>query len=215
MPFLSQHRFPRLWNAFQYTIGGTIDKRRLCLKHYRGEKRILEVGCSLGNISKAFVDFSDVRFTGVDIDQVVIDYARKRFRTKSTVEFICQDLQIMAGETTDRYDYILLAGVCHHVDNQELNTLVKAASDLLVKEGGSLVVVDPLIPNVEDSWFVHCFLTLEQGQYLRSGNKLLELLYEIEGMRIEDQEECLIGASPFHWPVCARFGVYRLCRIGE
>lgn len=216
MVFLSQHRFPTLWNAFQYTVGGTIDKRLLCLKHYRGEKRILEVGCSLGNISKAFVGFPDIRFTGVDIDPVVIDYAKKRFRAKPAFEFICRDLQILADEKQERYDYILLAGVCHHVDDQQCRELVTAASALLVKDGGSMVVVDPLIPKPEDSWFVHRFFTLEQGQHLRTEKQLIELLQGVEGLRIADREECLIGASPFHWPICARFGVYRLRRnIGD
>lgn len=210
---MSQHRFPRLWNAFQYTVGGTIDKQRLCLKHYQGEKRILEVGCSLGNISKAFVGLPDIRFTGVDIDPVVIGYAKKRFRKEAAFEFICQDLRILAEEKK-RYDYILLAGVCHHVDNHGCRELLTVASDILVKDGGSLVVVDPLVPKAEDSWFVHRFFKLEQSHYLRSGDQLMELLQKIEGMRINDKEEYLIGASPFHWPVCARFGVYRLCRRG-
>ncbi len=211
MPFLSQHRFPRLWNAFQYTIGGTIDKRLLCLKHYRGEKRILEVGCSLGNISKAFSNLPDIRFTGVDIDPVVIGYARKRFRTKTTFEFLCQDLLTLI-KSNKRYNYILLAGVCHHVNNQECRELLTVASDILVEHHGSLIVVDPLIPKTEDSWFVHRYLKLEQGHYMRTGNQMLEILQKIEQMRITDKEEYLIGASPFHWPVCARFGVYRLCR---
>ena len=48
MPWLTQTRFSRLWNCFQWTIGGTVDKRRLCLKYYGGQERILEVGCSTG-----------------------------------------------------------------------------------------------------------------------------------------------------------------------
>jgi 2-polyprenyl-3-methyl-5-hydroxy-6-metoxy-1,4-benzoquinol methylase len=77
MPFLSQHNFPILWEFLQYWIGGTTDKRRLCLRKYNGQKRVLEVGCSVGNIAKAFQSFAEISYTGIDIDSTAIRRAQK------------------------------------------------------------------------------------------------------------------------------------------
>jgi SAM-dependent methyltransferase len=208
--FLSQHRFPRLWSLFQYVIGGTVDKRHLCLKHYNEEESILEVGCSLGNISKVFVGLPEIAFTGLDIDPVVIDYAQKHFPNTDNYTFVCQDLRIFAEETDNTYDYILFAGMCHHVGDQECLELLNVAANTLLNENGKLIVVDPLIPRDLDSKFVHSFFKLEQGSFVRTGPQLEGLLDKVNSVQIKEKNEYMIGASPVHWPVCARFGVYRL-----
>jgi len=208
--FLSQHRFPGLWNFFQYVIGGTVDKRRLCLKHYAGESAILEVGCSLGNISKAFTALPNIEFTGVDIDPVVIEYAQKAFSHTSNFKFVCEDLRSFSEKKDTLYDYILFAGICHHIEDIECVELLNVASRSLLQKGGKLVVVDPLLPLPEDSGFVHSFLKLEQGKFLRTGQQLEDIVKETEEVRLVDKHEYLIGASPLHRPVCARFGVYCL-----
>ena len=58
----------RLWLLAQLTVLGTYDKQRLVLKHYRGQRRILEIGCSVGNVSMAFRQFPNINFVGLDID---------------------------------------------------------------------------------------------------------------------------------------------------
>jgi hypothetical protein len=43
---LSQSTSPRLWNLLQYWVGGTVDKRKLALRHYQGQSRVLDCGSS-------------------------------------------------------------------------------------------------------------------------------------------------------------------------
>ena len=75
------------------------------------------------------------------------------------------------------------------------------------------VVVDPLIPNSKDSSFIRLFLKIEQGRYLRTGKALVNIIEQTENLSICNNNEFLISASPFGFPVCARFGVYRAKRI--
>lgn len=208
MPLLSQNRFPALWRLFQYWIGGTVDKRRLCLQYYGGQGRVLEVGCSLGNIAKAFTRFHDVDYTGIDIDPVVIDYARRDFNRWKNFRFLSTDLREFAASAKP-FDYILFAGILHHVDDQLAHELLQAASSLLAGTG-KLVIVDPLLVRKEDSWLLHQYVKLEQGEYLRSGGNMLGLLQGVPGLQLTRSEERLIGASPLRRPICARFGLYTL-----
>ncbi len=51
---ISQWIMPRAFDLFQFSIGGTVTKRNLVLQYYSNQKRILEAGCSVGNIAAAF-----------------------------------------------------------------------------------------------------------------------------------------------------------------
>ena len=72
MKVLSQFLSPIAFDAFQFALGGTIAKRQLVLDVYSNQRRVLEIGCSTGNIASAFLD-RDVDYTGVDIDGTAIE----------------------------------------------------------------------------------------------------------------------------------------------
>ncbi|MDH3686090.1 MAG: class I SAM-dependent methyltransferase [Myxococcales bacterium] len=206
MALFHQSRFPGLWRVFQYWIGGTVDKRSLCVRHYDGRSSVLEVGCSLGNISQAFRAYEGVRYTGVDVDRVVVEYARRTFASRPNFAFVCEDLADLA-RPEGGWGYVLFAGLCHHLDDAECRRMLSVAARLVADEG-RLCVVDPLMPRSTDPWFVRQFVKLEQGEFVRSGAALRDLVESVPGLELQSAEEELIGSSPFHWPVCARFGVY-------
>ena len=208
MALLTQSRFPGLWRLFQYWIGGTVDKRSLCLLEYNGQERVLEVGCSLGNIARAFLKLDHVEYTGIDIDPVVIEYARRSFASRKNFTFVCEDLREFSKREAE-FGYVLFAGVGHHLDDEMCQSLLASARRML-EPRGRLVVVDPLLPRDEDSWFLHKFMRLEQGRYLRTGAALRDLLEGVPGLALHGAQEHLIGSSPFHRPTCARIGVYTL-----
>jgi SAM-dependent methyltransferase len=208
---LTQTRLLALWNFFQWTIGGTVDKRKLCTKYYSGQKRVLEVGCSVGNIAVAFLKYPYVQYVGVDIDQAAIAMARKRFARYKNFSFHCQDGTIKIN-ADDRFDYILLAGVLHHLTDDGSLSLLQNAAELL-DDGGLLVVVDPVLPELSDTKFLRFYLkTLEQGRYVRDCVSLDALLNSESGIVFNGGDTCLVGATPFGWPKCARFGIWRYRR---
>jgi SAM-dependent methyltransferase len=210
MSILTQGRFPRLWRLFQSLAGGTVDKRRLSLCYYTGQSRILEVGCSLGNIAHAFRRFPNVAYTGIDIDRVVIDYARQTFRGDPRFRFLCEDLRV-AGLPRGQFDYILFPGVLHHVDDSLAGELLAAAAKLLSPDG-VLVINDPVQPLATDSWLVRRFIQIEQGSFVRSEAALRALISALAGLEMVAAEQHLVGASPVHWPRVARFASYALRR---
>jgi cyclopropane fatty-acyl-phospholipid synthase-like methyltransferase len=207
---LNQSRFPRLWTLFQILIGGLRDKRALCLLKYRGQRDVLEVGCSVGTIAAAFLEHPDVLYTGLDIDESAIRHARRAFRNHANFTFVCQDLRQFATGGR-RFGYLLLAGVCHHLDEEELRVMLRAAASLLA-EDGQLVVVDPVLPEPGDPRFFTLFLQLEQGHYVRTNDALGRILEDVRELTLVTSETHVVGASPLSIPVCARFGVYVMRR---
>jgi len=206
---LSQSRLPRAWRAFQYLAGGTVAKRGLALELCAGRRRILEVGCSLGNIAEAFRG-RGVAYTGIDVDGVAIAHARRHFARLPGFVFVCGDLTAEPPELAGRrFDCVLLAGVLHHVDSATGARLLAAAAGRL-EPGGIVAVTDPLLPAPDDPWLVRRFIRIEQGSHLRTGQTLETLVAATPGLRLTRSEERLIPATPWGRPRVARFGVYAL-----
>ena len=208
-PYLSQTRFPILWTIFQYFIGGTIDKRELCEIHYNGEKNILEIGCSTGNIAHTFKKYKDISYTGLDIDSTVIKYAQKVFKQTPNFEFIDMDLREYKNKAIKKFDFILFAGIIHHIDDTLSAELLNCAINLL-NTGGCIVVVEPLAPEEKDPKFIHYFMKLEQGKYVRTESNMLALVNSISKLNMERAIVKYINATPFKFPICAKFGIYQL-----
>jgi len=210
LDFLNQSNFPTLWKIFQLIVGGTINTRRLCKLKYKGQKRVLEVGCSVGNVSRAFVNIPQIQFTGIDIDPVVINYAKKDFKKYPNFKFICTSLEDFTKKD-EKFEYILFAGVCHHVDTKTLKSMLHASSKLL-ENNGEIVVVDGLLPEPEDSRFIHLYRKLEKGQYVRKGSELFNILGKIPSLKQKEFEIHFSDATPFSWPKCARIGIFVLSK---
>ncbi len=208
-PFLSQANFPRLWTLFQYFAGGAVDKRKLCKVYYGNQTNILEIGCSTGITAKAFLKNKNINYTGIDLDNAAIKYAKNAFKEKNNFNFIASDLRDFVKKTTKKFDYILFAGVIHHIDNSMAIKLSIAAAKILSKNG-ILVVVEPLLPEKNDPKFMHYYKILEQGKYVRTKKDMLKLVESLPGLRLEDMTIQYINATPFNFPICAKHGIYRL-----
>ena len=172
--FLNQSNFPMLWEIFQYWVGGTIGKRKLCLDKYDNHRNVLEVGCSVGNTAKAFLNKPINCFTGIDIDEKVISYAKKKFRKHKHFNFICEDLAEFAikEKLNSKYDFILFSSMMHHINDNVCDDYLDSVVDIL-SLSGSLIVVDLLLPEKEDNKFIHWNMNLELGQNVRSHSEMI------------------------------------------
>ena len=211
LDFLNQSNFPLLWKIFQFTIGGTVDKRRLCLLKYKGQKKVLEIGCSLGNISKAFVNIVGIDYTGIDTDPIVINYAKKDFKKYTNFSFFCISLENFVKWSKQRFGYILFAGVCHHAPQETLKSMFRVTVKLL-EVNGEVVIIDPLRTESGDSRLINIYMNLERGRYLRKGAELLNILTKIPSLELKEVKIHFVGATPFSWFKVARFGIYVLSK---
>lgn len=206
------HLHPRIWLLAQVALGGTYDKRRLALKHFDNERRVLEIGCAVGNVSMAFRSFSNITFVGVDVDADAIAVAKSMFRDDPRFRFVAGTAQSLIGRE-ELFDLVLLAGVLHHVDDDGAVELVATAAELLVP-GGSLVICDPLPPRASDPWFVRLYSRIERGAWVRDRDELIALTRSARSrLVVSDSEESFITPFIFKWPNCVRFALIKLKQV--
>lgn len=97
--------------------------------------KILEVGCGFGYLTYALAKAGyDVR--GIDISQVAVDQATKRYGPL----FQCEDIYDFAKRMGPSYDVVIFTEVIEHIP--DVRGFLKAAGDLLLP-GGSLVMTTP------------------------------------------------------------------------
>jgi len=91
-------------------------------------RRVLDVGCGPGTNTPLF---THADYTGIDINPDYIRQARKRFQRK----FIVADITEYQVATAERYDFILVNSLLHHLPDQPVERLLRHLSTLLANDG--------------------------------------------------------------------------------
>jgi 2-polyprenyl-3-methyl-5-hydroxy-6-metoxy-1,4-benzoquinol methylase len=204
IPYFNQTKFPRLWLLFQYVLGGTFDKRKIAIKHLSRHKKILEVGCSSGNVSAIFRNFENIKFLGIDIDEKAITFAEKRFRKNEDFKFRCCSLDDLINEN-EKFDYILFAGILHHISNTETKKMLESSSSLL-SENGVIAISEPLPAEKKHNLVVKLYYNLfEQGSTVRTKKEYEKIIENILSLKIIKSSIETTSPFIFNWPICAYF----------
>lgn len=201
VPFLasifSQQASPWLWLVAQHTIGGTPDKQAILRQHYKGERRVIEVGCSIGNIARSLIKEHDLEYVGLDIDTGALDFARKWFAPYPNFSFSDQSLQDVAA-TGARFDLVCVTGVLHHVPDDVAQDMLDGARAVAAK-GARLLMFDPIPLRAGDGPVYGLIHKLEQGEFLRPPARLREMITKA-GFVLDLDEDVAIGPGLTPWP---------------
>jgi SAM-dependent methyltransferase len=120
-------------------------------------RRVLDVGCGPGT-NAAY--FAHAEYTGIDMNEQYLEHARRKFgRT-----FIAADVTQYRVTASERFDFILLNSLLHHIDDSGVEKLLAHLATLLTDDG-HVHIVDLLLP---DEASVARFLArADRGDYPR------------------------------------------------
>jgi SAM-dependent methyltransferase len=120
-------------------------------------RRVLDVGCGPGT-NAAY--FAHAEYTGIDMNDAYLEHARRKFgRT-----FIAADVTQYRVEASERFDFILLNSLLHHIDDAGVDKLLSHLATLLTDDG-HVHIIDLLLP---DEASVARFLArADRGDYPR------------------------------------------------
>lgn len=184
-------RNPTLWKLFESVFGADKQKRIIYRKAFEDIKskglpnkyRLLDFGCSIGNTTKAFLDFD---YYGLDIDDVAISYAKRMWSKFPNVKFYSEDI-LNRPFDNKFFDFILFSGTGHHLSDEELIKIIGVMYDL-VKKSGEIWFFDILKP-VKDSPVLTKFLAfIDRGKNIRSFKGHMRIFNKLDSFKIIEKK---------------------------
>lgn len=153
-----------VYRYFSKVIGGN---RALAhfLSHYvkpcPGD-RLLDVGCGPGRLAENLPPGVD--YVGIDSNELDISWARKNSQGVSGRDFRCCRLEEIPA-TEGGFDIILMSGLLHHLNDQEVLGVMKASKALL-NANGRIITLDGVRTN-DQGWVEKLILDFDRGKHVR------------------------------------------------
>ena len=174
---------PVVYNSFQYMIGAYAWRarvvRKLVLPKLLPKCKILDIGCGTCEVLKMLPD--DVEYHGYDYNSAYIAQAKKRFSNRNA-KFECKAVGSDTTEQEERYEVVLAFGLVHHLDDDQVESLIQNVKGLLSKTG-QLFLLDPVYCEGQSklSKFV---VSTDRGRNVRTTEDYLKLYQKSFG-RVE------------------------------
>lgn len=133
--------------------------------------RILDLGCGYGDSAYFYADRCS--YVGVDANENYINEARRR-NSKNKAEFIVGD--ISDPEVLDRgpYDLVMIVGVLHHLNSDQVIALAKSSQQLIAPHGRLVALENVFTPDQKLS--ARLMIAVDRGRYVRDSEGYTGLL---------------------------------------
>jgi len=124
-------------------------------------KKILEIGCSTGNIAREIIDMDNNSYYGVDISKKYIEIANK-----STIKgkFLQMDARELVFDN-ESFDIVMLSSVLHHIDDDVGKNCFKEIHRVLKKDG-VVIISEPIVNHKSLISVILC--KLDRGNFIRT-----------------------------------------------
>lgn len=154
---------PIIYTTYQKLVGGYRARRLFAEQHIKIEKgqRILDFGCGPGDILEFF---PEVNYLGIDIDEDYIKKATNKYGDRAS--FQCSEINEVKLNEPNSFDFVIAAGVLHHLNDSECSEFFDLAKKAL-KPNGKLLTLDGVyIPN--QNKISKYLLDKDRGEYVRT-----------------------------------------------
>ncbi len=128
-------------------------------------RRVLDVGCGPGTNTH---HFADAEYLGIDISEQYIADGRRRHRRN----FLVADVTTYTASPEERYDFILVNSLLHHIDTANSNRILAHLSTLLT-EDGHVHILDLVLP--KDRALARLLVRWDRGKFSRPLEEWREL----------------------------------------
>ena len=164
-----------LSNTFFYSLvqrimSATSFRKKIIKKFIKKKNvKILEIGCGPAEILSSL---SKVKYYGFDINPIYIKHAKKKYQKRG--KFFCKKFTTKDIKKLPKFDYVLLLGILHHLNDKEANKLMLLVKKVLKKKG-NIISLDNIF--IDNQNFIAKFLIhMDRGNNVRSKVEYLNIL---------------------------------------
>jgi ubiquinone/menaquinone biosynthesis C-methylase UbiE len=166
-----------------YKLIQNLARERYCKKwlaenywDLKGGEKVIDFGCGPGNSIK-FIP-KDVEYIGYDINADYIRTAEKKFGNRATfIVGTAHDFINKPDNRMNNSDIVLITGVLHHVEDNEVLDIFRLAERILAP-GGRLICLEPTYL-VHQGCISKWFLNRDRGRNIRTEDEWKNLLNNV------------------------------------
>lgn len=162
---------PVVYAAFQKMIAKK-GARQWLLEKYIGDtsgKRILDLGCGTADILDYIYD--EKMYVGIDNNRLYIRENKKRFEDRKTCRFYYTDLNTYSEKVSQKFDIVLMIGVMHHIDDNEVEQVMKSIKRIIA-DGGVFISFDACYTKGMNP-IARLLCMLDRGRYVRYADEFI------------------------------------------
>lgn len=141
------------------TIDSIVFKRLINSNIDRGGiESVLDVGCGTGTQAPLF---DKSKYLGFDVDSNAVNYAK---RQHPGYEFLVRDAT--GFKLKKKFDLVLIVGVLHHLNDQELVSTLDSVKHHL-KQSGKLLIIEAIPPLFKWNFIGKMLRNKDRGSHIR------------------------------------------------
>lgn len=130
---------------------------------------ILDIGCGPAEILH---NLKKVHYYGFDVNKHYINFAKKKYKGRGI--FRCTKFSAKKIDKKIKFDYVLLLGLLHHLDDKQSVFLVSEIKKVLKKNGTLLTLDNIYIKN--QNIIAKKLIDLDRGKNVRSKYQYINIL---------------------------------------
>ncbi len=162
---------PIVYKLIQKVMSGTSFRKNIIIKNVKKKNlKILDIGCGPAEIIDCI---PKCEYFGYDIDKRSINYAKKKYPGKN-YHFFCKRFEKKEINKLPKFDFVILFGIMHHLDNAQVNIILNLCKKKM-KKNSKLLTEDPIFINNQN--FIARFLIgRDRGMNVRRKEEYISLL---------------------------------------
>ncbi len=162
---------PILYIIFQKIMSGTSFRKKIIINNIKKRRiNVLDIGCGPAEILNYI---PNANYYGFDIDKRSIKYAKKKYKRKNH-HFFCKRFEQKELIRLPKFDFIILFGILHHLENSEIKKLLYLCKKKM-KKNSKLLTEDPIFLKKQN--FIAKFLIRhDRGINVREKKEYLNLV---------------------------------------
>ena len=158
------------YSLVQRVMSGTSFREKIIKKYItKHNVKVLDIGCGPAEILDVL---PEIQYYGFDINPIYINSAKKKYKNRG--KFYCKKFTSRDIKKLPKFDHVLLFGILHHLDDDEIKNLMMLVKKIL-KKGGNIITEDPILIEKQNP-IAKLIIKKDRGNNVRNKKEYIKII---------------------------------------